>query len=614
MTTSEQPTQGPDETTTEQVEVSGDEVAEVTPEAVDTAEEIAETAEETVDTAAEPVTQTPTLAEAASAVEADVADVVEQTAPVEDVVEDVAAEAALEAHDVPAEEPAAEPAAAPEAEDAEPAAAEPDVVEPVEDAPVAAEAAAAEPTEPETAAAEEPADQPAATPSAPRPAPRPGPRPGARPGPRPQGAPRPVAAAPAPVAPPVDAADAAAAAEFGSVAEDGTVSVRDGEEVRVVGQVTVGEEPLALYIRRYLDLKAQVALLEARLPSISPKEAQASIASLTDQLTEPAAVGDLPALRERVAALTTQVEARAAEVAAEREAAKAQAVAEREAIVAEVEAIAATDPERTQWRDATTRLAELLDTWKKAQREGVRIDRPVEEALWKRFSHARTAFDKARRAHFGALDKRNQAARSAKEELVAQAEALAGSTDWGPTSSRFRELMDAWRAAPRGARKDDDALWARFKGAQDRFFTARKEENAAIDAEYEGNLAVKLELLTRAEALLPISDLAATKRQLRAIQDAWDEAGRVPRADIQRVEGRLRAVEQAVRDAEQAEMKRSDPELRARADGMTAQLLDQIAELESRIAAASSPGQAKALEQELATKRQWLDVVKGTQR
>ncbi|WP_454294682.1 DUF349 domain-containing protein [Salana multivorans] len=393
--------------------------------------------------------------------------------------------------------------------------------------------------------------------------------------------------------------------------------MRDGDTVRVVGQVTVGEEPLALYIRRYLDLKAQVALLEARLASISPKEANASIASLTEQLAEPAAVGDLPALRERLAVLVEQAAAKAAEAAAQREAAKAEAVAHRETIVAEVEAIAATDPERTQWRDATARLAELLDTWKSAQRHGVRINRPVEEALWKRFSHARTAFDKARRAHFGALDKRNAEAKAAKEALVVQAEALADSTDWGPTGGRFRDLMDAWRAAPRGSRKDDNALWARFKTAQDRFFTARKEANAAINAEYGDNLAAKLELLAKAEALLPITDLAATKRQLRTIQDAWDAAGRVPRADVQRVEGRLRAVEQAVRDAEQAELKRSDPELRARADGMTAQLLGQIEDLEARLAAAKqagSSGKVTSIEQELATKRQWLDVVQGTQR
>lgn len=495
-------------------------------------------------------------------------------------------------------------------------------------APTASEDAPGEPATEETGpepATEETAPEPAVTetPAAPRPAPAPRPSPTARPTPRPMPRPRPGArpapgkpAAPAPVQPLLDPADAAAAASFGEVAEDGTVSVRDGDTVRVVGQVTGADDPLALYVRRYLDLKASVALLETRLPSISVKEATTTIEGLREQLAEPAAVGDLPALRTRVDALTDQVKALAAQAAAEREAAKAAAVLERTAIVEKVEEVAATDPTRMQWRDATATINEQLAAWKQAQRTGVRIDRPTEDALWKRFSHARTAFDKARRSHFATLDKRNAEAKAVKEKLVERAESLADSTDWGPTGAAFRQLMDSWRAAPRGSRKDDDALWARFKAAQDTFYGARNETNAAIDSEYEANLAVKLGLLEQAEKLLPITDIAATKRQLRTIQDAWDEAGRVPRGDIQRVEGRLRAVEQAVRDAEQEELRRSDPALRARADGAAAQLLDAIAGLEADLARAEAAGNAKAIDAArtaLAARRQWLEVVQRSQ-
>ncbi|HCX84420.1 MAG TPA: DUF349 domain-containing protein, partial [Micrococcales bacterium] len=455
-----------------------------------------------------------------------------------------------------------------------------------------------------------------------RPGPRPGPRPGgggARPAPRPGAAPATPVAAPAPIPAPLDEAAATAAAEFGVVAEDGTVSVRDGDTVRVVGQVPGGapEEALSLYVRRYLDLAAQVQLLETRLPGLPAKDATSTIASLQEQLTEPAAVGDLPALRTRLSAAAVRAQEIAAAAQAEREQSRARAVEERTAIVEQVEALAATDPERVQWRDATAKVAALLEEWKTAQRSGVRIDRPTEDALWKRFSHARTVFDKARRSHFATLDKRNAEARSVKEALVARAEALQDSTDWGATGGEFRDLMDSWRAAPRGSRKDDDALWARFKAAQDHFFGARTAANEAVDAEFEANLQVKLELLTRAEALLPVKDLASTKRELRAIQDAWDEAGKVPRKDISRVEARLRAVEQAVRDAEQADLRRSDPELKARVEGATAQLVDAINALEADLAAAEAKGDARAVESArtaLAARRQWLDAVQRSQR
>lgn len=524
------------------------------------------------------------------------------------------------------EDASAEVATEPEAEapqhEAAPTAEAPQEATPEAEAPQQQEAApTAEVPQGATPEAATPAQAPgdqAATPPTPAPKPRPIPRPIPRPGPRPGPTAPSASTAPTPVvpAPTLDPAEEAAAAAFGSVAADGTVTVRDGENERVVGQVPDQPEAQALdlYIRRYLDLKAQVLLLETRLPGLSAKEATSSIASLAEHLQEPAAVGDLPALRERLTVLEGQAEELRAKAAAEREAAKAQALVERTAIVEKVEAIAGTPVEQMQWRDSSAAIVALLDEWKTAQRHGVRIDRGAEDALWKRFSHARTSFDKARRTHFAALDKRNAEAKGVKADLVARAEALASSTDWGPTARAFRDLMDEWRAAPRGSRKDDDALWTRFKGAQDTFFAARNQMNAELDTEYQGNLEVKEALLARAEALLPISDLRAAKRDLRSIQDEWDAAGKVPRSAMHQVEARLRAVEQAVRDAEQEDLRRSDPELKARADGMTAQLTSSIAALQADIEAAEAAGDAKAAERakaELATKQQWLDAVQG---
>ena len=66
------------------------------------------------------------------------------------------------------------------------------------------------------------------------------------------------------------------------------------------------------------------------------------------------------------------------------------------------------------------------------QKSDVRLDRRSEDELWKRFSHARTAFDRKRRQHFAQLDEQRRARpRRAKEALVKEAEALQSSTDWG---------------------------------------------------------------------------------------------------------------------------------------------------------------------------------------
>ncbi len=486
------------------------------------------------------------------------------------------------------------------------------------------------------------AEQAPAAPDAPTPspAPAPAPKPSAIPTPAalapkvrphpPAGAPGVAAAPPAPpapavpgvpavpttdpTAPPMDPADVAAATEFGRVDPDGTVYVREAGGERTVGQFPdVPEtEALSLYIRRYLDLKAQVELFAARISQLSVKDLDTTQHNLAEALAEPAAVGDLDGLRARFDELKEAAKERRQQVQAEREEAKAQALAERTAIVEQAEQIAAMDPSRVQWKTQGQALRDLLETWKVAQKTGPRLDRPTEDSLWKRFAAARSAFDKQRRQFFSELDKQHAEAKEIKEKLIERAEALSASTDWGPTTLAYRDLMAEWKAAGRAARKEDDALWARFRAAQDRFFEARNAQNAQIDAEYGQNLEVKLTLLEEAEALVPVTDLKDAKARLRDIQERWEAAGKVPRGDVQRVEGRMRAVEQAIRDADQAEWRRKNPRVRARAEGAAAQLEESIAGLEDDLAKAEASGDQKAVAsatEALNARRAWLEQV-----
>ena len=465
---------------------------------------------------------------------------------------------------------------------------------------------------------------------APEPMPAPAPRPtpavmGRRAVPRPPAARPPVTrpaatattpAAPVVAVPPLDPVAAAAAAQFGRVAEDGTVYVREAEDERAVGQVpgVDVEEALSLYVRRFLDLQTKVSLFEARLAAteLSVKEIDQTVAKLTEELAATAAVGDLDALRVRLDGLRAIAAERRAAADAERAAAREAALAARTSLVEQAEQIAGTDPSKVQWRPAGDQLRILLDQWKDAQRNGPRLDRASEESLWKRFSHARTTFDRERRHYFAELEASNASARTAKENLVAEAESLATSTDWGPTSGAFRDLMTQWKGAGRASRPVDDALWARFRAAQDAFFAARDAAATVTDAEFAANLTVKEALLVEAEALVPVRNLAAAKSTLRSVQERWEAAGKVPRGDIQRIEARLRAAEQAVRDADDAQWKRTNPETRARAEGAAAQLEQVIAGLEADLVRATATGdQRKVAEAQAAldARRAWLEQI-----
>jgi DNA repair exonuclease SbcCD ATPase subunit len=185
---------------------------------------------------------------------------------------------------------------------------------------------------------------------------------------------------------------------------------------------------------------------------------------------------------------------------------------------------------------------------------------------------------------------------------------LATSTDWGLTARRYRELMSHWKAAGPAPKPVDDALWRRFRAAQDTFFTARSSDLSKRDSEQQINLQAKRALLAEAEALLPVTDWKAARETLRSIHERWEAAGHVPREAMRSIEGRLRRVEEAVRDAEQKAWRRTNPEARARAELTVAQLRASIAELESQLAAhATDPDQAKQAEEALTARRSWLE-------
>jgi hypothetical protein len=401
--------------------------------------------------------------------------------------------------------------------------------------------------------------------------------------------------------------------EWGRVTDDGTAYVATADGERVVGswQADAPEEGLAFFSRRFADLETQVALLEQRLASgaTAPDAATTTAAKLRESIASAAAIGDLDGLLVRLDALGSVIDERRAQRKAARAAAIDAAKERKNEIVAESEKISASQ----DWRNGSNRLRDLLEEWKALPR----IERAVDDELWHRFSAARTGFTRRRKAHFAQLDEHREAAKAAKEKLVAEARELSTSTEWGPTSVAMRDLMTRWKKAGRAPRGVDDALWAEFRAAQDVFFGARDAADAQRDAELVANLEVKRQVVTDAEALLPVTDPRAARTALRALQDRFAAAGKVPRDDMHDVERRMRAVEQAVEQAHEEVWRRSNPEARARAESTVRQLRDSIAALERDRDQALGAGKQKAAaeaEEAMAARRSWLEQAESALR
>src|SRR5690606_25569483 len=309
-------------------------------------------------------------------------------------------------------------------------------------------------------------------------------------------------------------------------------------------QAGTPEEGLAHFARRFADLMTEVDLIEARLANgtAEPARTVTTVRKLQESLATAHVVGDLDGLAARLEKLAHIAEEKAVAQRAAREQARAEAIARKTALVEEAEQIAA---ESTAWKAAGDRMREILEEWRTIRG----VDKKTDGELWKRYATARDAFARRRGAHFASLDASRKQAQALKEELVAEAEALADSTDWNETANRLKDLMARWKAAPRASKEAEQRLWTRFRAAQDAFFTRRSEVFAARDAEYKENLARRQELVAEAEAIDVEADPQAAQRALRDIQARWAQSGRVRREALLGLERRLRAVEDRVREA-----------------------------------------------------------------
>src|SRR5215475_639177 len=394
---------------------------------------------------------------------------------------------------------------------------------------------------------------------------------------------------------------------FGRVDADGTVYVKTAGGERAVGSWQAGtpEEGLAHFARRFEDLVTEVNLIEARLGTgaADAQGALQSIKRIHASLPEAHVVGDIDGLSARLDKLTTIATQKADESRAARDAARADAIATKTALVTEAETLAA---ESTSWKSAGDRFKAILDEWKTIRG----VDRKTDTELWKRYAAARDAFTRRRGGHFANLDATRKQAQGRKDELVAEAESLADSTEWSATAARLKELMAEWKSAPRAAKDVEQRLWERFRAAQDTFFTHRSEVFSARDAEQKVSVERRQALLAQAEAIDVEADPKAAQAAMRDLQSKWHDAGRVSRDASTNLDRRWRAVDEKIRDAMEVAWRRPEPS----ASPLLLQMREQVAEAEARLDRAKAAGDTKRIqeaEQALEGKRQFLALAEG---
>jgi len=200
---------------------------------------------------------------------------------------------------------------------------------------------------------------------------------------------------------------------------------------------------------------------------------------------------------------------------------RAAARATKEALCAQAEVVALT------WPGAKARpeMARLMDQWKAAGH----ASKAEDNALWARFNQAHdllfTRLDLERAERERAI----ASAQEVKVGLCETAERLATRSDTRQAAETMKSLAAQWKEAGRAGRHEQ-ALWARFKAAQDQLFSRIRDERRASEAGQREVAAAKQALIDDVEALIGAPDLAEAKAGMKRLADEFHAAGYAGRA------------------------------------------------------------------------------------
>ena len=177
---------------------------------------------------------------------------------------------------------------------------------------------------------------------------------------------------------------------------------------------------------------------------------------------------------------------------------------------------------------AFRKLQELHNKW----REIGPVAKELREELWARFKAASSAINKKYQTFFEDRKSKEKENADAKTELCEKIEAI--TTDnlktyaqWDEVTKQIIALQEDWKKLGYASRKANAALFARFRKSCDEFFAKKAEFYKSMKEELSGNLAKKIDLCERAEALMDSTDWKEATEKFVELQKEWKTIGPV---------------------------------------------------------------------------------------
>ena len=322
---------------------------------------------------------------------------------------------------------------------------------------------------------------------------------------------------------------AAEGARWGQVDEEGHVRLHGAggeakEPGRIVGRMK-GKSPeaaLASFALKFRQITQRVEDLEREMEAHEDKTRFAGrVRTLLGWVPKANALGDFDSLLARLQALDDAAGAQMEEN-----------LRRKEAVVVRMEELA----ESSEWKQSAEAIKGLQAEWKTLGA----VPRERNEELWQRFRGAGNRFFERRKEHYEAQEREHRENLQRKEELCVRAEELSGSTDWKSTGDGLKALQAEWKAIGPVPKEHNEAVWERFRKANDAFFERRQAHFSQEGKDLQENLQRKEELCVRAEELAESTDWRATAEAFKKLQLEWKAIGPVPKEQSEAIWERFR--------------------------------------------------------------------------
>ena len=205
--------------------------------------------------------------------------------------------------------------------------------------------------------------------------------------------------------------------------------------------------------------------------------------------------------------------------------------------------------ERTEELDKEPNVVQAFKTLQKFHtrwREIGPVPRDNRDEIWDRFKAATSLINRKHQEYHSRLKDSLHENLEKKEALCEKVELLSEDKyethgAWAEKTQVVLGVQKEWKTIGYAPKKDNNAIYARFRKACDVFFGNKATFYSMAYNEQNENLKLKNEIVERAESLRESQDWKATTTELIKLQKQWKEIGPVPRRDSDKLWKRFRA-------------------------------------------------------------------------